>query len=147
MDMKSYYANAKAIYDWWRAQGFDDAFACGMLAQADHESSCDPTAVGDKGKASGLFQLHTDRARLINAGCGIDVTKLPPLEKQCEAVLWELHHSEKHALAMILAAATPFDAGVAACRYYERPGVGGGQDAKRGLTAQMWSLKFQQAAS
>jgi hypothetical protein len=138
----TYYAAAKIIYDFWIGEGFSDAFACGMLAQADAESSLNPLAVGDGGKAFGLFQLHRDRCEAIEAGCKIDLTLLPSVAVQCRAALWELRHTEKHALAHIQAATTAYDAAVAACHYYERPGAPG-QDAKRGVKAANWHTYFQ----
>ncbi len=147
-----YYANAKTIYEWWRAQCCSHIFACGMLAQADAESSLDPSAFGDKREAYGLHQLHMDRVKLIRdgdkrwPGCGIDLSKLPGIVMQLTAVHWELLHSEGAALKMIEAAPTPYAAGAAASQYYERPGALG-QTTKRGFLAHKWDQYFATPAA
>jgi hypothetical protein len=144
-----YYANAREIHAYWLSVKQTPIFAAAMLAQADAESSLDPNAVGDHDHAFGLHQLHTNRIILICdgneqwPGCGIDVSKLPPLVNQLEAVWWELLHSESHALKMIQAAKTSYDAGFAASAWYERPGAPG-QNVKRGNRAAFWSSYFMQ---
>jgi hypothetical protein len=152
LDQTQYTANARAIYAWWRARGMSHVFACGMLAQADAESSLDPNAIGDRDEAFGLHQLHMDRIKLIRdgdkqwPGCGIDLSKLPAVPLQLDAVFWELQHSEQHALTEVLAATTAYDAGAAASRFYERPGAAG-QAAKRGELAQKWDRTFTPATA
>ena len=149
LDEAHYFANARAIYAWWRARGMSHVFACAMLAQADAESSLDPDAIGDHLEAFGLHQLHMDRIELIRdgdkqwPGCAIDISKLPAIPLQLDAVFWELQHSEQHALTEILAATTVGDAGAAASRFYERPGANG-QAEKRGQLARKWDAYFQQ---
>jgi hypothetical protein len=148
-----YYANAREIHAFWLSEKQTPIFAAAMLAQADAESSLSPNAIGDNGSAWGLYQLHMDRIVLIRdgdaerklPGCGIDVSKLPPLVKQLEAVWFELQHSESHALKMIQAAATSYDAGYAACKFYERAGAPG-QNVKRGNRAVFWASYFMQKA-
>jgi Phage tail lysozyme len=139
--MSKYYDNAEQIYQFWLSVGLTKPQACGMLAQADAESSLNPSAVGDKGKAFGLHQLHADRCELIQKGCDIDITKLPSLEDQLKGVWWELQHSEHHALAEIKTAITPYDAGAIACKYYERPAAAT-QQQYRGKKAQNWFSYF-----
>ena len=135
-------ATAKIIFDAFVGFGFTPAQACGMVAQADAESSFRPMVVGDHGEAHGLFQLHADRIALIKAGCGADMAHEPDPFKQCLGVWWEMTKGhEKHALAAIRAATTAYDAGAAACRFYERPGAPG-QPAKRGALAQAWFARF-----
>jgi len=152
LDQVQYDANAKTIYAWWRARGMSHVCACAMLAQAEAESSLDPNAVGDRDEAFGLHQLHMDRIKRIRdgdkrwPGCGVDISKLPAISTQLEGVFWELQHSEQHALTQILAATTANDAGVAASRFYERPGAEG-QAAKRGRLAQKWDKYFTPATA
>ena len=146
-----YYANAREIHAFWIAKNETAIFASAMLAQADAESSLDPCAIGDNHEAFGLHQLHMDRIRLIRdgngtwPGCGIDVSALPPVAKQLVAVWWELQHSEMHALKMIREAKTAYDAGFAACAFYERPASPRESD-KRGKRAMFWTSYFQQRA-
>jgi len=138
---QSYDERAATIYKYWIAAGFTPAQACGLLAQADAESSLDPNAVGDHGSAFGLDQWHGDRADAIKAGCGVNLRAKPPLADQLKAALWELTHTEKTAFTHIKAQATAYDAGFVACRLWERP-ASMTQWAKRGATAQKWANYF-----
>jgi hypothetical protein len=141
LDLKTYYATAGQIYQFFLGKGLTSAQAAGILAQADAESTLRPAVVGDHGQAFGLFQLHPVRADAIHAATGIDV-HAATVEQQCEAVWWELHNSEKKALAAILAAKTAYDAGHDACRFYERPGSTA-QYAIRGNKAENWAVWFE----
>lgn len=137
----AFYQTAATIYKFFVAKGLTPDQACGIVAQADAESSENPKAVGDKDHAFGLFQLHVDRITLIKAGTGIDIHALPSVEDQCAGVWYELNHSEKRALTQIKAQKTAYDAGFVACRFYERPGSIA-QWAKRGGAAQKWAEYF-----
>jgi ATP/maltotriose-dependent transcriptional regulator MalT len=145
--LKQYYDNANTIYNFWLSNGFTKEQACGLLTQADAESSLNPYAKGDKDKvtneykAFGLYQLHTDRVALIKTHCGIDMTTETDVTKQLQGVLWELNHSEKKALNEIKKANTAYMAAFAACKYYERPGAIGQAD-KRGIKAGVWFEYF-----
>jgi hypothetical protein len=137
----SYNDKAALIYRFWLANGFTPAQAAGLLAQADAESSLDPKAVGDHDEAFGLDQWHMARVDAIRNGCGVDLKKLPSLADQLKAALWELQHAEKGALAEIRAAKTAYDAGYAACRFWERP-FSTAQYGKRGAAAEKWAVFF-----
>ena len=118
---QTYNEQAATIYKFWLANGFSPAQACGLLAQADAESALDPKAVGDHGQAFGIDQWHASRVDAIRNGCGVDLSKLPPLADQLTAALWELNHTEKSGGRQIKAATTAFDAGHDAARFWERP--------------------------
>jgi hypothetical protein len=93
---------------------------------------------------SGLtyYDLETGaKLDAIRKGCGVDLKKLPPLEDQLKAALWELQHTEKNALAKIKAATTAYDAGHDAARFWERP-ASTAQYANRGSTAEKWAVFF-----
>jgi hypothetical protein len=137
----TYETNASTIYRFWRAAGFSPAQAAGLLAQADAESSLNPEAVGDHDQAFGLDQWHALRADAIRNGCGVDLTKLPSLADQLKAALWELQHTEKHALIQIMATKTAYDAGYAACRFWERP-ASVAQYSRRAAMAEKWAAYF-----
>lgn len=145
-------ANAKEIYDFWVANGFSHVQACGMVANADAECSCDPTLVGDQGKAYGLHQWHDDRRLLIRdggqgyKGCGIDVKTQTDLPSQLMAALWELTHSEHHAFGLIKATGTAYEVGSIICSSYERSGLSDQAD-KRGKRAQTWDKYFTTLAA
>ena len=140
--------NAKTVYGFWRGVGLSHAVACGFVANADAESSIDPTLIGDNGKAFGLHQWHMDRVALIRdggqgyKGCGIDVATQTDLPSQLRAALWELTHSEHHALGLIKATTTAYDAGATICRAFERSGLSAQPD-KRGKAAQTWDTYFR----
>ena len=134
-------ANRKTIYAFWLGAFNLPSAAAGLTAQALGESSYDPAAIGDHGTAYSLQQWHGVRAAAIEAGCGIDVTKLPPLADALKAALWELRNPEKGALAHILSAKTAYDAGYAACRYWERPAATADY-AKRGNLAEEIAVYF-----
>ena len=140
-------ANAKTVYAFWRGVELSHGVACGFVANADAESSIDPTLIGDNGKAFGLHQWHMDRVILIRdggqgyKGCGIDVSKQTDLADQLKAAWWELQHSEHHALGLIRGAASAHDAGATICRYWERSGLAD-QPSKRGARAETWDSYF-----
>ena len=125
-DMTPYYNAAKEIQAFWLSVGLSPANALGLLAQADAESSLNPKAIGDNGKAFGLHQLHMDRVLVVrdgdkyHPGCGIDISKLPSIADQLQGVWWELQHSEKHALALLRLETNAYGSGAAGCAY-ERP--------------------------
>jgi hypothetical protein len=143
MDSKAYYANAKTVYKFWLSCGFTKEISAGFTAQSDAESSFDPNAVGDHGQAFGIQQWHGDRAKAIKDGCGVDLhaDPKPSLSDQLKAALWELKNTEKGALKHIVASKTAYDAGYAACKYWERPGSLTQPD-KRGKTAEKWAEYF-----
>jgi len=142
MDLEAYDAKAAKIYQFWLGAGLSPAQACGLLAQADAESSLNETAVGDHVQAFGLDQWHVSRIDAIRNSCGINLRKLPPLAAQLQAALWELQHTERHAFLQIKVAQTAYDAGYAACRFWERP-ARTAQYAKRGALAEKWAAYFK----
>jgi hypothetical protein len=143
LDLKTYYANAAAIFSFWvKTAGLTEAQACGMVAQADAESSLNPLAVGDHDQAFGLDQWHQARIDAIRNGCGVDLRKRPPLADQLRAALWELKNTEKTAWTQIRMAQTAYQAGYNAARFWERPGDTA-QYARRGDKAEQWLVYFQ----
>jgi hypothetical protein len=146
-DMKIFYAHAAQIYRFWlgckapTGEPFQPCHAAGLLAQSDAESSLRPDAIGDHHEAEGLNQLHPDRRAAILKGAGLDVSAKAPLLQQLAGYYWELCHPEHHALRMILAARTAYDAGYAAARFWERPGSTM-QYGRRGDKAEIWATWF-----
>lgn len=140
-----YFSNAALIYHGFLTKGMSHNFACGMLANAQAESSLDPTEVGDDGAAVGLWQLHNDRRTAIRNGCGIEITHLSSVNDNIDAVWWELNNTEQKAFAMIKQAAltSAGAAGAACCIYYERAGAFGAS-VKRTSYAQTWDSYFME---
>ena len=66
---------------------------------------------------------------------------LPSINQQLIAALWELRHTEQFAYLKIMACKTAYDAGYAACRYWERPG-NTAQYAIRGNIAEQIATYF-----
>lgn len=139
--LTAYKVSAATIAKFWTGAGLTLAQACGLLAQADAESSLNPKAVGDHDRAFGLDQWHVSRIDAIRNGCGVDLSRLPPLGDQLKAALWELTHTETVAWTKLKATRTAYDAGYAACRYWERP-ADPAQYKKRGDKAEVWLTYF-----
>ena len=143
-------ATAKQIYDAFNGlkteRGtFFPHHAAAIVEQADAESSFNPHALGDHGTAFGLLQWHGARSSQIYAGTGINVKNAPSVASQIQAAQWELQHTSyaTTALPRILATSDAYDAGAAACTYYEQAGAPG-QAAKRGAGAAAWAAYFSQ---
>jgi Phage tail lysozyme len=130
------------------AAGWESNAACGMVAQAEAESSFRTWAVGDNDEAYGLWQIHwKPRSIAILHGCGVDLHTLPGVADQCKAVLWELAHLEKDALAEITKPGiSAYDAGHNAACYYERPKLID-QWVLRAKRAEYWAAFFDEKES
>lgn len=138
-----YFTNAAIIYHGFMNRGMSHNFACGMLANAQAESSLNPAAKGDHGWATGLWQLHPERIKVIKAGCGVEITTDSSIGDQLTAIWWELNNSEKKAMAEIKMAAleSAGAASAACCKYFERAGAHGAE-AKRTIYGQQWDVYF-----
>ncbi len=73
----------------WTGEGYSKEQAAGIVANMQRESNGDPNAVGDGGKAKGLFQWHKGRRDAILKGTGIDVWNSSK-EDQMRAAAWEM---------------------------------------------------------
>lgn len=125
---KVFFANALTIVRAWKSYHVSNAFAFGMLANAEAESSLDPTAKGDHDQhgeptAFGLHQLHGDRTAAIKAALDIDIEAGATIEAQVEAAMWELTKFPYLGFTAIKAAATAEDAAIAIALQYERAGA------------------------
>lgn len=132
---------ATTIYNFFKEKGLTSEQACGIVAQAQGESSFNQKAIGDKDHAFGDFQLHMDRISIIKKGDGIDIHSLPSTLDQCAAVWYELNHSEHTALAKLKATTNAYDAGSVFCEHYERP-ASSADYVKRGNFANDWQVYF-----
>lgn len=139
---------AQMAFDKAIADGYTPAQAAGFVANIAHESNFNPRAVGDGGRAYGLFQHHPDRRAKIKAGSGIDIAN-GTAEQQIDAALWELRNSERAAGQRLRNAKTAAEAGGVVSEYYERPADKIGQKLARGATAERFfteMTKGQKAA-
>jgi len=112
--------------------GLSSAQAAGIVANMQAESGGKAGAIGDGGRARGLFQWHPDRQAKILAGTGIDVTKAS-WAQQMDAAMWELKTRPEHGAFM--GAKTPFDAASIFSQRFEVPAGGIGEAMKRGNMA------------
>ncbi|QIE87976.1 hypothetical protein G5B91_17525 [Pseudomonas nitroreducens] len=124
--------------DFFKAQGWTDAQAAGIVSQGVAESNLNQHAVGDWGKAHGIFQLHPDRQRNFEkwAGFSIHDRRAGDWMKQLEFAQYELTQgAEKKAGDLIKAATNAEQAGRIASQYWIRPRDVEGEAAKRGQMA------------
>lgn len=70
--------------------GFSTAAACGILANIEHESSFQPTIVGDQGTSYGLCQWHNERWTALRNYCRILGLDYRTVEGQMEYLNYEL---------------------------------------------------------
>lgn len=116
----------------WMSKGYSREQAAGWVANAIAESGNNPSAVGDGGKAKGLFQWHKDRRDKILTGTGIDVYNATRAQ-QLEAAAWEAEqrgNAENIKLQKDAQSAAAF-----ITRYYEIPRDIVGESIKRGKLA------------
>lgn len=66
-------ATAKAMWDVFKAAGYDDDSCAALLGNSDGECSFLIMARGDRGEAGGACQWHQNRRDLILKNTGIDV--------------------------------------------------------------------------
>lgn len=131
--------------DFFKAQGWSDAQAAGLVANLAAESNLDPTAKGDWGltgpQARGIGQWHPDRQQEFKKWAGFPIwDDRADFMKQLEFVQHELTDgAEDKAGRLLRATQNASDAGAVVSRYYERPGrdeaVRAAEAAKRGQMA------------
>lgn len=103
-----------------QSKGLSHVAAAGLIANAFAESGLDPRAVGDNGKAHGLFQLHADRQATFRRLFGKSVLNASPYEQTAFAI-WELSNTEKAAGDRLRGARSAREAGGIVSQYFERP--------------------------
>ena len=121
---------SKSIMDQLVDLGWSPEQAAGMAANIKAESSGNPGAVGDRGKAYGLAQWHPDRQANFARVMGKDI-RGSSVSEQVAFMDWELRNTEKKAGDMLANARTKEDAAAIFSRYYERPGDVAGEAFKR----------------
>lgn len=125
-------SDTKAAMDFWMSQGYTRAQAAGIVANERHESGHDASAIGDGGRARGLYQWHPDRAARIQAGTGIDVRTASAADQR-RAAAWEL--KEMGLDAQLRQIDDPDQAASFFSRKFERPKYGDYEALARGKTA------------
>ncbi|AOK33968.1 phage tail protein [Burkholderia cenocepacia] len=111
---------ARSMVEWYVNHGLSREQAIGMVANASRESRLDERAIGDNGKAVGLFQWHPDRQALYEKTFGRPLA-LASREEQMGFSLWELQNNEKAAGRALLQSNTSSESGAVVSSLYERP--------------------------
>jgi hypothetical protein len=101
-------------------KGWTREQAVGIVANLKRESSMNPNAVGDGGKAYGLAQWHPDRQKAISEMAGQDV-KTMTFYEQLAAIDRELKTTERSAGYALKEATTAEEAARIVSEKYERP--------------------------
>ena len=121
--------------EFFQKQGWTKEQAAGLAANIKRESSFDPNAVGDNGKAYGIAQWHPDRQAEFKKKFGKDI-KGSTIEEQMAFMHYELTEGkERKAGNKLRGTKTAEDAAAAVSKYYERPADKEGEAAKRGQMA------------
>ena len=140
-------AAAREAYDFWRSKGLSHEAAAGLVANEEAESSFNPAARGDGGRAHGLFQHHPDRRAAILAGTGIDMSTADA-RQQREAAYWEMTKGqERKTWNMLQGVTSAGEAGAIVSREYERPADRAGEASKRAAAANGWAARFAESAA
>ncbi|KVG31989.1 phage tail tip lysozyme [Burkholderia diffusa] len=111
---------ARSMVEWYVNHGLSREQAIGMVANASRESGLDERAVGDNGKAVGLYQWHPDRQALYEKTFGRPLA-LASREEQMGFSLWELQNNEKAAGRALLQSNSSPESGAVVSSLYERP--------------------------
>lgn len=131
--------------DFFKAHGWSDAQAAGIVSNLAAESNLNPHAIGDWGRAAGIGQWHPDRQQAFEKFAGFSMhDPRADLMKQLEFVQYELTQgAEQKAGKLLMAAQNAQDAGAVVSRYYERPAAADAEAAKRGAMAVQMTQKTE----
>lgn len=107
-------AVAKALFKY-----FGKPAAAGLMANIEHESGFNPTALGDSGTSFGLFQWHNGRfTALVNMFPDSYWT----IESQIEYLMYELRTGYKKVYDVLMDnSKSAYDKALYFCLYFERP--------------------------
>ncbi len=113
--------NAQQTIDFFMAKGLSRAQAAGIAGNLLYESGFNPSAVGDGGTSFGVAQWHLGRGEAMKRWTREHGYSSTSFKGQLEFLWYELNHNESNALGKLRATGTAYDAGMAFCRYFERP--------------------------
>ena len=85
-------ANQDSIYNYLAQKGFNDAAISGILANIQHESGFDPTALGDGGTSYGICQWHLGRWDRLKSYCAENNLDVNSVEGQAAYLVYELEN-------------------------------------------------------
>ena len=116
--------------------GLNTAAACGLLANAQHESNFNVKETGDGNTSFGLFQWHKGRKANLKEYCSEKKLDYQTVEGQLSFLEYELKTSYKKIYDYITSventAQGAYDAGYYWCYYYEVPSNRASKSVKRG---------------
>jgi putative chitinase len=115
--------NAAQTIAFFMSKGLTKAQAAGIAGNLLYESGFNPSAVGDGGTSFGIAQWHNGRGAAMKAFCTAHGYATNSFKGQLEYLWQELNGSESNALSKLRATTNAYDAGMAFCRYFERPAV------------------------
>lgn len=113
--------NAQQTIDFFMSKGLTRAQAAGIAGNLLYESGFNPSAVGDGGTSFGVAQWHLGRGNAMKTWTQAHGYSSTSFKGQLEFLWHELNSNESYALGKLRATSTPYDAGMAFCRYFERP--------------------------
>lgn len=118
----------------FESRGWSSAQSAGIAANLIKESSINPRAVGDGGRAYGIAQWHPDRQANFTTAIGGDIRQ-STLEQQLSFVDWELRNTESAAGNRLKQAKSPEEAAGIVSKFYERPKAVNAEMRERGEMA------------
>jgi LysM repeat protein len=113
--------NAAQTIAFFMSKGLTKAQAAGIAGNLLYESGFNPNAVGDGGTSFGVAQWHNGRGDAMKAWTAAHGYATNSFKGQLEYLWHELNNGERYALGKLRATTTAYDAGMAFCRYFERP--------------------------
>jgi hypothetical protein len=130
----------REVFDYLTTElNLSDAAACGVLANIEHESSFQPTIIGDKGTSYGLCQWHNERFSALRGYCTALGLDYRTVEGQMAYLKYELGNKYTNLLLSLQSIDnTPDGAYRAAwlwCIQFERPSNMQVKAAQRGELA------------
>ena len=125
--------DAQQTIDFFMAKGLTREQAAGIAGNLLHESGFNPNAVGDGGTSFGVAQWHNGRGDNMKAWTQAHGYSPTSFRGQLEFLWHELNNNESYALGKLRATSSANDAGMAFCRYFERPAY---IDPARGQSAE-----------
>jgi hypothetical protein len=127
---------ARSDVEWYMNHGLSRERAIGMVANSSRESGLDERAVGDNGKAVGLFQWHPDRQAIYERTFGRPLASASH-EEQLGYSLWELQHHERAAGDALMKASSASEAAAKVSSLYERPRDPNEANVRAGIARQL----------
>lgn len=115
--------NAAQTIAFFMSKGLSRAQAAGIAGNLLHESGFNPSAVGDSGTSFGIAQWHLGRGAAMKQWTVANGYSSTSFKGQLEYLWYELNHGERNALSKLRETGNAYDAGMAFCRYFERPAV------------------------